>query len=164
MQRQKNPDLLPPEPSVDERQPPLLAPDRVALFLDMDGTLAGIRSDPDLVAIPHATLDALQRLDRALDGALAIVSGRPGADLDRLLHPLVLPHAAGHGAERRDRDGTVVQAPVAPSLDAVHAGLQARVADWPGVWIEPKGHGLAVHALMIALFVSITVPVTNIFL
>jgi len=32
------------------------------------------------------------------------------------------------------------------------------------LYFSLQGHGLAVHALMIALFVSITVPVTNIFL
>jgi len=32
------------------------------------------------------------------------------------------------------------------------------------LYFSLQGHGLAVHALLIALFVSITVPVTNIFL
>lgn len=32
------------------------------------------------------------------------------------------------------------------------------------LYFSLQGHGLAVHALLIALFVSITIPVTNIFL
>lgn len=133
------------EPPHGGPAPPMPAAGELALFLDLDGTLADIRPDPDLVAIPPATLHILQRLEDLLGGALAILSGRPGADLDRLLHPLVLPYAAGHGAQRRDRAGAVTQVPAAPSLPAVQAVLQDAVADWPGVWIETKGHGLAVH-------------------
>lgn len=132
-------------PSDGAQVPPVPQPGRVALFLDLDGTLAEIRPDPGLVAIPHATLDILARLDQALDGALAILSGRPGVDLDRLLQPLALPYAAGHGAEWRGRDGRVTQAPPPPGLPAVQAALQAQVEHWPGVWIEAKGHGVAVH-------------------
>ncbi|WP_158310066.1 trehalose-phosphatase [Bordetella petrii] len=127
------------------QEPAVPHPGRIALFLDLDGTLAAIQPDPDLVMVPPATIDVLRRVEQALDGALAILSGRPGIDLDRLLHPLLLPHAAGHGAERRDRHGVVVQAPVAPGLGAARAQLRQRVAGWQGVWIEPKGHGLAVH-------------------
>ncbi|MBO9354181.1 trehalose-phosphatase [Bordetella petrii] len=127
------------------REPAVPLPDGVALFLDLDGTLAEIQPDPDLVSVPAGTLDILKRLEQVLGGAIAILSGRPGIDLDRLLHPLRLPHAAGHGAERRDRRGTVVQAPAPASLGLVRAELRKRVADWPGVWLEPKSHGLAVH-------------------
>ncbi|GAB1576575.1 trehalose-phosphatase [Bordetella petrii] len=132
-------------PVEGSQAPPVPQPGRVALFLDLDGTLAEIRPDPGLVAIPRATLDILARLDQALDGALAILSGRPGVDLDRLLQPLALPYAAGHGAEWRGRDGRVMRTPSPAGLPAVQAALQAQVEQWPGVWIEPKGHGMAVH-------------------
>lgn len=47
----------------------------------------------------------LQRLAVALDGALALVSGRRIADLDRLFLPMVLPASGIHGLERRDGTG-----------------------------------------------------------
>lgn len=143
-----HPDTAEPQPSTlieCGHEPPVPSPAEVALFLDLDGTLADLQPDPGLVSVPAAALDALARLELALDGALAIVSGRPGIDLDRLTHPLHLPYAAGHGAERRDRHGVVVQAPAPPSLDAARAELRRQVTHWPGVWIEPKSHGLAVH-------------------
>lgn len=145
MLKNTDPASTPAPPSDGGQDPPVPQPDRTALFLDLDGTLAEIRPDPDLVAIPHATLDTLRQLQGLLDGALAILSGRPGADVDRLLRPLALPYAASHGAERRDRDGVVTRAPAVASLPAAHAALRDQVADWPGVWIETKGHGLAVH-------------------
>ena len=37
----------------------------------------------------------------ATGGALALVSGRPIADLDQLFAPLKLPAVGGHGAEMR---------------------------------------------------------------
>lgn len=146
MQKNTGPSMLKHSPPpVGEQEPPVPPPDETALFLDLDGTLADIQPDPGLVAIPPDTLNTLQQLDRRMDGALAILSGRPGVDLDRLLYPLVLPYAAGHGAERRDRTGKMKQVPAASSLPAIHADLQTRMADLPGVWIETKGHGLAVH-------------------
>ena len=45
--------------------------------------------------------DSLERLARATGGALALVSGRPIADLDALFAPLKLPAVGGHGAEMR---------------------------------------------------------------
>ncbi|MBV7484750.1 trehalose-phosphatase [Bordetella sp. BOR01] len=144
----KETDAFLPQPAAlrgDGQQPAVPHPDRIALFLDLDGTLAEIQADPDLVSVPPDTIGILRQLYQVLGGALAILSGRPGIDLDRLLHPLALPYAAGHGAERRDRCGILIQAPAPPSLGLARAQLRQRVADWQGVWIEPKGHGLAVH-------------------
>ena len=50
-----------------------------------------------------------QRLLGLTGGALALVSGRPIADLDRLFAPLKLPAVGGHGAEMRVRGGEVDQ-------------------------------------------------------
>lgn len=132
-------------PAQSWQEPAVPPPGGIALFLDLDGTLADIQADPGLVAVPPATLATLQRLHQRLDGAMAILSGRPGIDIDRLLHPLRLPYAGGHGAERRDRLGVIVQSAVPASLESVRAALRRQIADWTGVWIEPKSHGLAVH-------------------
>lgn len=121
-------------------------PPEPAVFLDLDGTLIEIAQRPDAVT-RSARLDALlARLPAATSKAVAIVSGRAVADLDRLLAPHRLPVAGIHGLERRRADGKVVRAPVA--LDWIHGARDAmdRFAEThPGLLLENKGASLALH-------------------
>ena len=48
----------------------------LSLLLDYDGTLAPIRSHPDLATIPEETKKVLERLARHPEVFVAIVSGR----------------------------------------------------------------------------------------
>ena len=65
-----------------------------ALFLDLDGTLLEIAATPELVVVPPALPAVLAHLHHQLAGAVAIVSGRPIGQIDRLLTPF-LASAAG---------------------------------------------------------------------
>src|SRR6478609_11991226 len=56
-----------------------------ALFLDLDGTLLEIAATPESVVVPPALPGLLAHLHHQLEGALAIVSGRPIGQIDRLL-------------------------------------------------------------------------------
>ncbi|WP_338144372.1 trehalose-phosphatase [Neoroseomonas marina] len=117
-----------------------------ALFLDLDGTLLDIAPRPDAVVVPSGLPCALARTAVRLGGALAVVSGRPRATVDSLLAPLVLPGGFGHGAELRDalgRTGAPGTVPVPPQHWAVR--LAAFVAAHPGLLLERKPHGLALH-------------------
>ena len=117
---------------------------RIALLLDFDGTLVDIAPTPDAVHVPKALCDALARLLKATGGALALVSGRPIADLDRRFSPLKLPIVGGHGAELRVREGNTISA-VAPLPEVLRRGLaEARSLD-PGILIEDKGYSVALH-------------------
>src|SRR4051812_44584307 len=87
--------------------PPPLDPHN-ALFLDIDGTLLEIAPRPELVRVPEALPDLLRRLTEQREGALALVSGRPIAELDRLLQPWRGAAAGIHGAECRRADGSIV--------------------------------------------------------
>ncbi|HRJ62682.1 MAG TPA: trehalose-phosphatase, partial [Azospirillaceae bacterium] len=72
--------------------PPVgLDPAEWALFLDIDGTLLDLIDDPKAVRADPALLDLLLRLSALLGGALALVSGRDLADIDRIMAPLRLP-------------------------------------------------------------------------
>ncbi len=75
-----------------------------ALFLDFDGTLVDIAPTPDAVKVEAGLIENLETLRRRLGGALAIVSGRPIAQIDGFLAPSLLDAAGLHGVERR-RDG-----------------------------------------------------------
>lgn len=117
-----------------------------ALFLDLDGTLLEIAATPELVVVPAGLPALLFRLHHALDGALAIVTGRPLTVVDSLLAPFSASAAAEHGVLLRHGDGTLEEMPAGIGmLEAWRASLATAAERWPGVLIEPKPHGCAVH-------------------
>jgi trehalose 6-phosphate phosphatase len=117
-----------------------------ALFLDLDGTLLDIAAAPDEVVTPARLIDALARLSAALDGAVAVVSGRGLADIDRLLSPLRLPAAAEHGAIIRLPSMKLDKLPVrCRPPQAWIEELREAVIDWDGVLIEEKTYSVALH-------------------
>ena len=73
-----------------------------AYFFDIDGTLVDFASSPAGVRIDRKLGDSLRRLYRSADGAVALISGRSIADVDRLFPGVRLPVAGQHGIERRE--------------------------------------------------------------
>lgn len=126
--------------------PHLPGADQVALFLDFDGTLVDIEDHPDKVALTAPTLEALAILSEVLGGALAIVTGREIAAIDRFAAPLVLPVAGVHGLARRDATGATADKPVSKAdIDAIDKALQPFAARETGVMIERKSVSVALH-------------------
>jgi trehalose 6-phosphate phosphatase len=118
----------------------------LAVFLDVDGTLLDIATKPDAVVVPPELPPLLAALQVRLVHAMALISGRPLATLDRLFSPFRFPAAGLHGVERRDARGIVCQAVVdTAGLDQARALLAARLVACPGLLIEDKGLALALH-------------------
>ena len=119
----------------------------VALFLDVDGTLLDIADRPDRVVVPAGLVDALARAERRLDGALALVTGREIAEIDRLFRPLKLRAAVVHGAELRfDPDAAPTPFPGTAELPAsLWNGLTEALREFPGTFAENKRYSFAVH-------------------
>jgi trehalose 6-phosphate phosphatase len=91
-------------------------------------------------------LDDLAAAERALSGALALVSGRPIAELDRLFAPLSLAAAGVHGAELRRRPGGPVASLASGRLDEdAWDALRRLLAQFPGSYAENKEVSFAVH-------------------
>jgi trehalose 6-phosphate phosphatase len=115
-----------------------------ALFVDLDGTLLEIARTPDSVVVPHDLIRDLAAASAALGGALAVVSGRPLAEVDALLAPLRLPGAGEHGAVVRlpsgSRDEVNDQVP-----RAWVEALTDAAANKEGVLVERKVHSVVVH-------------------
>jgi trehalose 6-phosphate phosphatase len=132
--------------SQPEPRPQVAKRERWCLFLDVDGTLIDIAPTPDAVRVAPGLPTLMMDACRALDGALALVSGRPIATLDRLFAPRCWAAAGLHGLERRDATGRMHGAAVPhPHLGEVRDLLVAAVAEAPGALLEDKGITLAVH-------------------
>lgn len=128
------------------RPPPPALEDNDALFLDVDGTLAAFADDPAKVTLDDGLTDLLARLACRLHGALALVSGRPLAQLDRLFAPLQLPAAGLHGAQLRLAAGGPVDAGTeTPWMDELQREAMQFARHHPGVLVEAKGSALAMH-------------------
>lgn len=116
-----------------------------ALFLDLDGTLAPIASRPQDVRPEPRRTRLLADLGRALDGRLAVVSGRTLADIDRILEGQVAPVAAVHGLVRRTGDGRVQEAAPHPALHGAAERMAQFAARDSGLLVEDKGLSVALH-------------------
>ncbi|MBV8472693.1 MAG: trehalose-phosphatase, partial [Hyphomicrobiales bacterium] len=106
-----------------------------------------IAERPSAVSLPNLLLNVLQRVDRKLGGAVALVSGRPIDDLDRIFSPLRLRASGVHGAEiRLDPADEPRPSPSAQALPEALTDLLAEsLRAFPGILIEQKTYSLAVH-------------------
>jgi len=119
---------------------------RLALLLDVDGTLLDIAPSPLEVVVPHGLSDTLARVRDRLDGALALVSGRTITEIDNFFAPLKLVAIGGHGAEMRPIATGPIIAGRATALDAEFKQQLKDIASrHPGVLAEDKGYSLALH-------------------
>jgi trehalose 6-phosphate phosphatase len=130
-------------PLTSSGDPPGL-PVRASLFLDFDGTLVQLAPRPQDVSVAAWVVPTLQSLMRKLEGALAIVSGRPLSAIDAFLHPLVLAGAGCHGVQQRDVSGRIELHEAQPPASVVSCA-RALAARHSGLLLEGKPSGLALH-------------------
>lgn len=118
-------------PGRDLLAPLAEAPDRSALILDVDGTLSPIAPRPELAVVPEQTRAELQRLASRYR-LVACLSGRAGADAQRLVAVDGIEYVGNHGLELH---------PEAEEL----AAEMARFRDSIALPVEDKGVTLAYH-------------------
>jgi trehalose 6-phosphate phosphatase len=109
-------------------------PERAAVFLDVDGTLAPIVERPEDSAVPAGTRAEVERLAERY-GLVACVSGREAADVRRLVGIDGIEYVGVHGLE-----GDPSAERFAPQLQA----LAERVA-WPWKVENKAGVTLSFH-------------------
>lgn len=116
-----------------------------ALFLDFDGTLVDIADHPDDVVVAPDLADLVSGLSDALDGRVAIVTGRSIAALEALLGPVACGIAGSHGGEFRP----LAAGPVHPLADPLPPRVVAVLEQFGrangGLLVEPKPFSVAVH-------------------
>ncbi len=123
---------------------PRIGPEH-AVFLDIDGTLIDLAPTPDAVVVPAELPGTLRALRARLGGAVAVLSGRKMADIDRLIGPDYAA-AAEHGGILRSADGAVTPVARRPAkYEAWLEVLNACAAAMPGVLVEVKAFNLVVH-------------------
>jgi trehalose 6-phosphate phosphatase len=121
-------------------------PSRAAFLLDFDGTLVDIAPRPELVVVPDGFVGQLRRLQALCGGALAIVSGRPIAQVEAKLGGVYFAVAGEHGTAIRHAPGEMVEALPLPDLPGNWVDVaQAAVAASPGALLEPKRNGFVLH-------------------
>jgi trehalose 6-phosphate phosphatase len=102
-------------------------PEQAAVLLDVDGTLAPIVARPEDSAVPDETRAEIERLTRRY-GLVACISGRPSADVRRLVGVEGIEYVGVHGLEADPEARRF-----APQLEA----FAERIA-WPWT-VENKG-------------------------
>ncbi|MCV7088705.1 trehalose-phosphatase [Mycobacterium interjectum] len=124
-----------------------LADRRPAVFYDFDGTLSDIVDDPDSARPVAGAVQAVRKL--AAQCPVAVLSGRDLADVTKRLGVPGIWYAGSHGFELTAPDGTHHQnedaAAAIPVLDQAAGELRDRLGSIPGVMVEHKRFGVAVH-------------------
>lgn len=119
---------------------------RAALLLDLDGTLLDIAPTPDSVIVPPDLVDNLRALRDLLEGALAVVTGRPIETIDALLGDAPYAVAGEHGGAVRPAAGAPVERPDLKPPPRAWIDRAAEVeAAWPGTILERKTRGFGLH-------------------
>jgi trehalose 6-phosphate phosphatase len=109
-------------------------PEHAAVLLDVDGTLAPIVERPEDSAVPDETREEIERLAGKY-GLVACVSGRPSADVRRLVGVEGIEYVGVHGLEADPEARRF-----APQLEA----FAERIA-WPWAVESKAGVTLSFH-------------------
>ncbi|WP_448501459.1 trehalose-phosphatase [Sphingomonas sp.] len=129
-------------------EPPRDLLDDASLFLDFDGTLVELENRPDLVRADDALIALMRRLNDALAGRLAVVTGRASTHIAELFGDVTFAIGGSHGVEFRWPDGRVAAPDTPSSLDEIVAEMRAFASDRPDVVVETKPFGAGLHYRM----------------
>src|SRR5258708_23391505 len=131
---------------VDALNPVDLQPRQIGLFLDVDGTLLDLAPRPEAVEVPTGLCETLAAAEQRLAGALALISGRPIEQLDRLFAPLRLPASRPHRAEiRQSADAPHTWLTEAQLPRRAWRGLLRLVKRFPGTFAEKQDVRFSLH-------------------
>ncbi len=119
-----------------------------SLFLDFDGTLVELQDRPDLVHADGDLIRLLARVGHALDGRLAIVTGRASERIVEMFGGIPFVISGSHGVEFRYPGGSTSGPDLPPGLPQVIERMRAFAAGHEGVLVETKPYGAGLHYRM----------------
>lgn len=118
---------------------------RLVVFLDYDGTLTPIVSDPAAARLSSTMRDAVRRL--AARAPVAVVSGRAREKIHEFVDLADLYYAGSHGFDIDGPGGLrhAVSAEILPLLSATAVHLSEKLKDINGVSLEDNRFAISVH-------------------
>jgi trehalose-phosphatase len=118
---------------------------RLAIFLDYDGTLTRIVSDPEKALLSDSMRQTLQAL--AMQVPVAILSGRDLYDVRQRVNIVSIVYAGSHGFDIAGPRGLrkEVATEFVPKLDVAEEELGKELAGIPGARVERKRFSIAAH-------------------
>jgi trehalose-phosphatase len=118
---------------------------QLAIFLDYDGTLTPIVSQPDQAVLTESTRAILRTL--ASKVPVAILSGRDLADVRKRVAVDTIVYAGSHGFDIAGPRGLRKQEATnfLPALDAAEKELREKLAGIVGALLERKRFSIAAH-------------------
>lgn len=119
-----------------------------SLFLDFDGTLVELEDRPDLVEADDDLIALSRRLVRALDGRVAIVTGRASGHIADLFGEVGFAIGGSHGVEFRWPDGRTAAPDVPVALSDAVGAMRRFASEHQGVIVETKPFGAGLHYRM----------------
>src|SRR5262245_65992164 len=122
-----------------------LSGDRLAVFLDYDGTLTPIVSRPGDAWLSESMRETLRSLAARLP--VAILSGRDLDDVRGRVHVDGIVYAGSHGFDIAGAGGLhrELGAAYLPMLDAAEMELREALDEIPGAQLERKHFSVAAH-------------------
>lgn len=123
------------------------------LFLDFDGTLSPIASTPDEAVLPKENKLLLEKLVKARNCHVAVVSGRALADIRNHVMLKEMIYVGNHGFEI---DGpeihfeSICSPEINRLLDRIKSELAAAFAPIEGAMIEDKGLTISLHYRLVS--------------
>jgi trehalose 6-phosphate phosphatase len=100
---------------------------------------------PHLVGPDPKRNRLLRDLAEAMEGRVAIISGRSIQEVDRITDGCIACVAGLHGLERRSGSGNLDSAPAHPQLEKAIAVVEAFAHPRPELLVEKKRLGVALH-------------------
>ena len=117
----------------------------IALFLDIDGTLAEFNVDPAQCFISAEILDSIKNIQRK-QCVVAAVTGRDLASTQQLFGSVQLPIAALHGQDIYINEHTQLFQTVDTDLfQRIYRDLTLEIEDYPHLSLENKINAVALH-------------------
>ncbi|WP_372918438.1 trehalose-phosphatase [Salegentibacter sp.] len=125
----------------------ILGKKKPSLFLDYDGTLTPIVSNPDDALLSEENKEIIIHLSQNIP--VSIVSGRDRKDLKSKVMIDSVYYAGSHGFDITGPDDLEMQHEseheVIPSLDKAEKNLKEKLRDISGAKVERKKYAIAVH-------------------